>query len=71
MTFNYGTGWIDGIHVKPSILDHGFTKGLCGVYNGDVTDDFLPRAQLAPTTSEQTFAESWQYVLDNTYYLSP
>jgi hypothetical protein len=49
-----------------SILDHGFTKGLCGVYNGDVTDDFLPRAQLAPTTSEQTFAESWQYVLDNT-----
>jgi len=71
VTFNYGTEWIDGIQVKPSILDVGLTKGLCGVYNGDVTDDFLPRAQLAPTTSEQTFAESWQYVLDNTYYLSP
>ena len=62
MTFKYGTEWIDGIQVKPSILDAGFTKGLCGVY------DFLPRAQLASTTSEQTFPESWQYVLDNTYY---
>lgn len=71
MTFNYGTGWIDGIQVKPSILDAGLTKGLCGVYNGDVTDDFLPRAQLAHTTSEKTFAESWQYVLDNSYYVNP
>ena len=71
MTFNYGTEWIDRIQVKPSILDAGLTKGLCGVYNGDVTDYFLPRAPLPPTTSEKTFAESWKYVLDNTYYLNP
>ncbi|XP_052076398.1 von Willebrand factor D and EGF domain-containing protein-like [Mytilus californianus] len=60
VTFNYGSTYVDGINIIPSVLDTGMTKGLCGIYNGNANDDFMPRDQLAPVTDIKTFASSWQ-----------
>lgn len=65
VTFNYGKTYVDGINIIPSVLDTDATKGLCGIYNGDPDDDFLPRDQVDAVTDVKTFASSWKYVLDN------
>lgn len=67
VTFNYGSNYVDGINIIPSVLDTGMTKGLCGIYNGNSNDDFIPRDELAPVTDIKTFASSWQYVSDSSY----
>ena len=61
MTFNYGRRWINGISITPSILDASLTGGLCGIYNGNQKDDFIPRSGNR-STSLRKFAASWQYV---------
>jgi hypothetical protein len=61
VTFNYGGSWINGISITPSILDASLTGGLCGIYNGNQNDDFIPRSGNRPT-SLRKFAASWQYV---------
>ncbi|CAC5389963.1 unnamed protein product [Mytilus coruscus] len=50
---------INGINIIPSVLDKGFTTGLCGKYNGDIKDDLTPRNSVLPA-DVKTFAESWQ-----------
>ncbi|CAC5390509.1 unnamed protein product [Mytilus coruscus] len=60
VTFNYGSNYVDGINIIPSVLDTGMTKGLCGIYNGNSNDDFMPRDQLAAVTDIKMFASSWQ-----------
>lgn len=64
VTFNYGYSYVDGINIIPSVLDTGMTKGLCGIYNGNADDDFMPRDELTAVSSIETFASSWKYVLD-------
>ncbi|XP_076072003.1 uncharacterized protein LOC143043707 [Mytilus galloprovincialis] len=60
VTFNYGKTYVDGINIIPSVLDTNATKGLCGIYNGDPDDDFLPRDQVDAVTDVKTFASSWK-----------
>lgn len=67
ITFTHGkisdSYWIQGINIIPSVLDKGFTSGLCGKYNGDVKDDLTPRNTAFPA-DVKTFAESWKCVLN-------
>lgn len=65
VTFNYGSTFVDGINIIPSVLDTDATQGLCGIYNGNTSDDFTPRGQLAAVKDVKTFASSWQYVLNS------
>ncbi|CAC5377862.1 unnamed protein product [Mytilus coruscus] len=67
VTFNYGSNYIDGINILPSVLDTNMTKGLCGIYNGDKKDDYTPRDQLTAVKSTElkTFVSSW--LVDGTY----
>ncbi|VDI60923.1 Hypothetical predicted protein [Mytilus galloprovincialis] len=64
VTFNYGSTYVDGINIIPSVLDTDATQGLCGIYNGNANDDFTPRDQLAAVKDVKTFASSWQYITE-------
>ncbi|XP_063416202.1 uncharacterized protein LOC134697845 [Mytilus trossulus] len=64
LTFNYGSTYIDGINITPSVIDTNMTKGLCGIYNGNTEDDYTPRDQL-DSTDLKTFVLSWH--VNSTY----
>ena len=47
------------IHITPSSLDWKNTEGLCGTFNGNVSDDFrLPNGTI--TNNANHFGDSWK-----------
>ncbi|VDI01231.1 Hypothetical predicted protein [Mytilus galloprovincialis] len=62
ITFRVNGRYIDYIYIKPSVLDLGSTKGLCGYVsseNKNTDDDFLSRGETIAITNSQQFAKSW------------
>nr|XP_022327920.1 uncharacterized threonine-rich GPI-anchored glycoprotein PJ4664.02-like [Crassostrea virginica] len=62
VTFAIGSWrtWISYVQIVAPSSDVDQTEGLCGSYNGDWSDDFIPKGQQSPVASEKTFALSWR-----------
>ncbi|XP_022331709.2 von Willebrand factor D and EGF domain-containing protein-like isoform X2 [Crassostrea virginica] len=58
-SFNTWSHWIDYVQIVASPSDRDNTQGICGTYDGDRTNDFVPRDGTTPTNEEQ-FALSWR-----------
>ncbi|XP_061183306.1 von Willebrand factor D and EGF domain-containing protein-like [Saccostrea echinata] len=52
--------WISYVQIVAPSSDFDKTEGLCGTYNGDTSDDFIPKGQQSPVADEKTFAVSWR-----------
>ncbi|XP_062577916.1 von Willebrand factor D and EGF domain-containing protein-like, partial [Saccostrea cucullata] len=52
--------WISYVQIVAPSSDFDQTEGLCGSYNGDRSDDFIPKGQGSPVADEKTFAVSWR-----------
>lgn len=53
-----------GIHtfqIMASNLDRKLTKGLCGLYNDNPSDDMIPQGETTNIGDPEKFAESWRY----------
>ncbi|XP_011438509.3 von Willebrand factor D and EGF domain-containing protein isoform X1 [Magallana gigas] len=59
---SYDDTWISSVRVRASVSDIDATEGLCGLINGDQSDDFIPK-QENNSTDEQTFLLSWRVPL--------
>lgn len=56
---SYYDTWISSVRIRASVSDIDATEGLCGLINGDQSDDFIPK-QENNSTDEQTFLLSWR-----------
>lgn len=59
---SYDDTWISSVRIRASVSDIDATEGLCGLINGDQSDDFIPK-QGNVSTDEQTFILSWRLPL--------
>ncbi|XP_061196777.1 uncharacterized protein LOC133205052 [Saccostrea echinata] len=59
---SYDNSWISSVRVQAGILDIGNSEGMCGLANGEQSDDFIPR-QGNVSTDNHTFALSWRIPL--------
>ena len=50
---------LNTINIFPSTLDMDVTRGLCGIFNGDQSDEFTVRNELG-TADIETFVKSWK-----------
>nr|XP_022331709.1 von Willebrand factor D and EGF domain-containing protein-like isoform X2 [Crassostrea virginica] len=61
-SFSTWSHWINYIQIVASPSDRDNTEGICGTYDGDRNNDFVPRGQSAPISlqNEEQFAVSWR-----------
>lgn len=52
--------WISYVQIVAPTADFDQTEGLCGSFNGDSSDDFIPKGQQSPVADEKTFALTWR-----------
>lgn len=52
--------WISYVQIVAPTSDFDQTEGLCGSFNGDSSDDFIPKGQQSPVADEKTFALTWR-----------
>ncbi|XP_062610006.1 von Willebrand factor D and EGF domain-containing protein-like [Saccostrea cucullata] len=56
--------FIGSVRIRASVSDIESSLGLCGLTNGDTSDDFIPKGGSSPTDST-TFAMSWRISMDS------
>lgn len=59
-SFNSWSHWIDYIQIVASSTDLQNTEGICGYYDNDRSNDFIPKNNNSPTSDERVFALSWR-----------
>ncbi|XP_062580091.1 uncharacterized protein LOC134242087, partial [Saccostrea cucullata] len=57
---NRRSRWITSIQIVSSTLDAQNVEGMCGNYNGDRYDDFIPRGESSSTWNKNKFTLSWR-----------
>lgn len=61
-SFNSWSHWIDYIQIVASSTDLQNTEGICGYYDYDRSNDFIPKNENTHTSDEKRFALSWRWV---------
>ncbi|XP_061183307.1 uncharacterized protein LOC133191576 [Saccostrea echinata] len=64
-SFNSWSHWINYIQIVASPSDFQNTEGICGYYDNDYTNDFIPKNSNSHTSDEKAFALSWRVGIGN------
>lgn len=62
-SFNSWSHWIDYIQIVASSTDLQNTEGICGYYDYDRSNDFIPKNENTHTSDEKRFALSWRVTI--------
>ncbi|XP_052706260.1 uncharacterized protein LOC128181777 [Crassostrea angulata] len=62
-SFNSWSHWIDYIQIVASSTDLQNTEGICGYYDYDRSNDFIPKNENTPISDEKRFALSWRVTI--------